>query len=241
MNTDVIFTKNLSGNVDVVLGISNNTLLTTVRNLEQLENVDATNLSANNSLIYNTATAKWETILPSIANCADVSFSNLQSSNVLKWNSVTQRWNNRDLDYGLINIWGKLKDATVGSNVEFNLFDPANYDTFNITSNFSSGLSLTGNVITGLTNARNYKVESFISYNVDTLSASGDFSSIIKNATTAVSTISFTFNTGSKNYVITNSLASIALTGLQFFAKYPSAITGVAGTDININFEVLEI
>jgi hypothetical protein len=241
MNTDVIFTKNLSGRTDVVLGISNNTLLTTVKNLEQLDNVDATNLANNNSLIYNTSTAKWETILPSIANCADVSFSNLQSSNVIKWNSVAQRWQNRDLDYGCINIWGKLKDSVVGSNVEFNLFDPANYDTFNITTNFSSGLSLTGNVITGLTNARNYKVESYMSYNVDTLSASGDFSSIIKNATTAVSTINFTLNTGSKNYVITNSLISILLTGLQFFGKFPSAITGVAGNDININFDVIEI
>jgi hypothetical protein len=241
MNTDVIFTKNLSGRTDVVLGISNNTLLTTVRNLEQLENVDATNIANNNSLIYNTATAKWETILPSLANCADVSFSNLQSSNVLKWNSVAQRWQNRDLDYGCINIWGKLKDSVVGSNVEFNLFDSANYDTFNITTNFSSGLSLTGNVITGLTNARNYKVESYISYNVDTLSASGDFSSIIKNATTAVSTINFTLNTGSKNYMITNSLVSITLTGLQFFGRFPSAITGVAGNDININFDVIEI
>jgi len=241
MNTDVIFTKNLSGQVDTVLGISNNTLLTTVRNLQQLDNVDATNLAEFNSLIYNTATAKWETILPSFANCGDVSFSNLQSSNVIKWNTVSQRWTNRDLDYGVINIWGKLKDATVGSNVEFNLFDPANYDTFNITTNFSNSVALTDNVITGLTSGRNYKVESYISYNVDTLSATGNFSSIIKDATTAVSTINFTFNTGSKNYVITNSLVSIALTGLQFFAKYPSAITGVAGNDININFDVIEI
>jgi hypothetical protein len=160
---------------------------------------------------------------------------------VLKWNSVAQRWQNRDLDYGCINIWGKLKDSVVGSNVEFNLFDPANYDTFNITTNFSNNVALTGNVITGLVNARNYKVESYMSYNVETLSASGDFNSIIKNATTAVSTINFTFDTGSKNYVITNSLISITLTGLQFFGRFPSAITGVAGNDININFDVIEI
>jgi hypothetical protein len=241
MNTDVIFTKNLSGQVDTVLGISNNTLLTTVRNLEQLENVDATNIGVNRSLIYNTSTAKWETILPSLANCADVSFSNLQSSNVLKWNSVAQRWQNRDLDYGCINIWGKLKDTVVGSNVEFNLFDPANYDTFNITTNFSNNVALTDNVITGLVNARNYKVESYISYNVDTLSASGDFNSIIKNTSIPLSTVNFNFNTSSKNYVITNSLISIALTGLQFFGRFPFPITGVAGTDININFDVIEI
>lgn len=241
MNTDVIFTKNLSGQVDVVLGISNNTLLTTVRNLEQLENVDATGVAANHSLIYNTTTSKWTSGFPLLANCADVSFSNLQSSNVLKWNSVSQRWQNRDLDYGVINIWGKLKDATVGSNVEFNLFDPANYDAFNITTSFGTGISLTGNVITGLTTNRNYKVETYLSYNVDTLSATGTFQSIIKNATTAVSTVDFSFNSGSKNYVVMNSLNSTALTGLQFFAKFPSAITGVSGTDVNINFDVIEI
>jgi len=241
MNTDVIFTKNLNGQIDTVLGISNNTLLTTVRNLEQLDNVDATGVLANHSLIYNTSTSKWTSGFPLLQNCADVAFSNLQSSNVLKWNSVAQRWNNRDLDYGVINIWGKLKDATVGSNVEFNLFDPANYDTFNITTSFSNNVSLTGNVITGLVTARNYKVESYISYNVNTLSASGVFQSIIKNATTAVSTVDFTFDSASKNYVIMNGLTSITLTGLQFFAKYPSAITGVATTDININFDVIEI
>lgn len=244
MDSSIIFTKNLSGTIDTVLGINNNTVLTTPRNLGQLADVDVSTVVPNNSLIYNTVTGKWEATYPSFTNCQDVSFNNLSSSNTVKWNSVTSRWVNRDLDYSVISISGKLKDSVVGSNVEFNLLNENNYTTFNISTSNNNGINWdSNNNVSGFTIGRNYKIESCISYNVSSFPTTdvGTFVSIIKNGGLGINTINFSFPQPARNYVINNSIVNNALTSVSYFGRYPFAITGVSGFDVNITLTVIEI
>jgi hypothetical protein len=244
MDSSIIFTKNLSGTIDTVLGINNNTLITTPRNLGQLADIDVSGVVPNHSLIYNTVTGKWEATYPALINCQDVSFNNLSSSNVVKWNSATSRWINRDLDYSVISISGKLKDNIVGSNVEFNLLNETNYTTFNITASNNNGISIdTNNSVSGFTSGRNYKIESCISYNVAVFPTTdvGAFVSVIKNAGVGINTVTFSFPQPARNYVINNSIVNNALSSVSYFGRYPFAITGVSGFDVNITLTVIEI
>lgn len=243
MNTDVIFTKNLTtGVVDGVLGIAGNTLITTGRNLGQLNDVDTTAVALNKTLIYNTTTAKWEADFFSFANCNDVTFTGLQASNVVKYNGT--RWVNRDTDYCVITIYGKIKDSAVGSNTEVNLLNPANYDTFNITINSNNGINSdnTNFNITGFTSGLNYKVDMTISYNVVSFVSptAGTFNNIIKNNSASISNIGFTLQQPTRNYVIQNTTMSNGLTTVSLFCKYPTAVLGQTPYDINIAFSVVE-
>jgi hypothetical protein len=243
MDTEIIFTKNLAtGVVDGVLGVNANTLITTGRNLGQLNDVDTTNVALNKTLIYNLATAKWEADFFSFSSCNDVTFTNLQSSNVVKWNGT--RWINRDTDYCVINIYGKIKDSAVGSDTEVNLLNPANYDDFNITRSSNNGInSDTANFdITGFTGTLNYKVDMTISYNVVSLTSPTPvaFNNIIKNNGTSISSIPLSLQQPTRNYVIQNTTINRSLGTVSLFCRYPTALVGQSPYDINIAFSALE-
>lgn len=244
MNTDVIFTKNvITGAVEPISGINNNTLITSGKNIGGLNDVDTSTAVVNQTLIYNTTTGKWMADYFSFANCSDVAFSNLQSSNVIKWNSVTSRWVNRDADYCSISIYGKLKDSVVGSNTEFNFLNPANYDDFNAsrTSNNAINNDNANFNMTGFTGLRNYKIDLSISYNVATLVGGSSFNSLIKNQNSIISNNSMSLLTPARNYVITNNIFNPNVTELSIFGKYPTAIVGQSPYDINLSFSVVEI
>jgi hypothetical protein len=244
MNTDVIFTKNIiTGVVEPISGINNNTLITSGKFLGGLNDVDVSTAVIGNTLIYNTVSGKWEAGGFSIVNCSDVLFTNLQSSNLIKWNPANNKWINRDADYCSINIYGKLIDSVVGSNIEFNFLNPANYTEFNISRNTNNGINAdtTNFDITGFTAGRILKIDCSVSYNVATLAVGGNFSILIKNQSSTIANESVTLVQPARNYVILNSTINPNSTALSFFGKFPSAIVGQSPYDINISFSAIEI
>lgn len=246
MDSQVLFIKNDNGTIDRVLALNASTILTTTRNLSQLSDVDTSGLGigAQKVLTYNSTTTKWEPVLPTIANLGDVEFAGLSGSNVIKWNPANNKWINRDLGYAVMTIQGQLKDSVFNANTEFNILNPANYETgtFSITpfTNNSINIDTTTNFqVDGLVSGANYRVEWNFNYNILTsASSNGLFTFYIRNqSNNLVFLTTNQITTGMRTFVSSMSGVNATASGYRFTIQRNALSTGsfTGATPLNLN------
>jgi hypothetical protein len=251
MDSQVLFTKNDNGTISPVLALNANTILTTTSNLSQLSDVDTSGVGPQKILTYNGTTQKWEPVLPSFAGLTDVSVSNLSASNVIKWSPApVNKWINRDLGYAIMTIQGQIKDSVFNSTVQFNILNPANYETgtFAITpfTNNSINVDTTTNFQVGnLVVAANYRVEMNFNYNIATATGSSNFDFVLRNQSNIglLGTIG-NINTGNTTLVTSLSTVNNNVSAVKFTVTKTTAsgsFTGVSQLNLNCVISVIEM
>jgi len=252
MDSQVLFTKNDNGTIEPILGLNASTILTTTKNLSQLSDVDTTSTGAQKVLTYNATSGKWEPVLPSIAGLSDVLFSNLQASNVIKWSPApVNKWVNADLGYAIITIQGQIKDSVFNTVGEWNILNPANYETgtFTITpfTNNSINVDTTTNFQVGnLVSGANYRIEWNFNYSILTAVSSNLETFNIRNQANAlIANSSNQITTGMRTFVNSMSIANNAITAVKFLvdrnALSSGSITGATPLNLNCVISVIEL
>jgi hypothetical protein len=248
MDTQILWTKNENGTLDRVLGISNNVLLTTNKNLSQLSDVNTTGISNQKALIYDSATQKWVSGGQSFTQLSDVLINEsiLNASNSIKWSPALVKWTNRDLGYAIATISGQIKDSNwVAQDVNFNLLNPSNYETgtFEISSFVNNLLNIdttTNFNIAGLINGANYRIE--CNFNFYYSVGNGLMTLVIQNQ--SLGQIGFTLvpQSTSKIAVSSQTLAVNNISAVFFQARASfGTFTGLTPKNVNITISVIEM
>jgi hypothetical protein len=257
MDSQVLFFKNENGTLDRVLGLNSSTILTTTKNLSQLSDVDTTGVSAQKLLKYDGT--KWIAELPSFAGLSDVEIdtNTLSSSNLIKWNPLTQKWINRDLQYAVLNISGRIKDSVINiQNVEFNILDPNNYElddsgntTFSITSFTNSGVvvdTTTDFQVENFINGGNYRIEWNFNYSL-TSSPLGQviLNFIVKNQVNGVVGSNFQSINNTRVFANSASYVNNSTTASRFFVSKSNLtsplLVGATPLNVNMTISIIEL
>lgn len=227
-----------------------NTLIcsSTVANLED---VVITDQQGNETLMYDSATSKWVNRKISLStDTTDFVITSPANGDKLYFNSSLNTWNNvQPMFYSTV-IYGKLKDSSVNTLATLNLFDSANYDTFNEGSTSSFGITRTGASISGFRTASTWKLDVAITLSMTSITDQSRFTYEFKNIVGPAVISSEAFNTTNNpsKVLCLNSVQSSLNIATQYAPSLqlgsplgsPTYVGNAVG-DISLSFSIVEI
>ena len=228
---------------------SGNTLICS-STVATLDDVTITNQQANETLMYDSTTSKW--INRKITVATDTTdFTITAPTNGDRLYYLGPAWINVQPMFYSTNIYGKLKDSVMNGYTKFQLFDSANYDTFNESSN-NFGITRTGASLSGFRSSSTWKVDLSITLSISSISAPGTSSQfyyafgLTGGGDLLFSYMYNTTNNPSKILCLNGILNSISNTfgyspTLQLLSSGTPIYAGNPSGDIAVSFSMVEI
>jgi hypothetical protein len=212
-----------------------------------LDDVAITDQQTNQTLMYDSATSKW--VNRKITLATDTTdFTITAPANGDRLYYLGPAWINVQPMFYSTNIYGKIKDSMMNGYTEIQLFDSANYDTFNESSN-NFGITRTGASISGFRSSSTWKVDLSITLSISSISASSQFYyafGLTNGLDLLFSQMYNTANNPSKILCLNGILNSISNTSgysptLQLLSSGSPIYAGNTSGDIAVSFSMVEI